>query len=157
MRLIDAMGIMEHKLQGVRFYNNLGNCWKKVVEDVKKMDIKNNIEVRIADAVYSPIDVRWTKEYGRFPRVELTVDMNDYCRSAFFKRHNLMYSPAIKKVHFNPPVTVVLWEDGTKTIVRAQNGEEYDPEKGLAMAFTKKVLGNKGSYFDEIKKWTEKE
>ena len=39
--------------------------------------------------------------------------------------------------------------------MRAQNDEAFDPEKGLTMAITKKVLGNKGSYFDEIKKWTE--
>lgn len=62
---------------------------------------------------------------------------------------------AIEKVIFNQPATVVLWQDGTKTVVKAQNDEPFDPEKGLAMAITKKVLGNKGSYYDEIKKWVE--
>lgn len=62
-------------------------------------------------------------------------------------------STKIKKVHFNPPVTVVIWEDGTKTIVRTQDEDEFDPEKGLAMAISKKVLGNKGAYYDEFKKW----
>lgn len=28
------------------------------------------------------------------------------------------------------------------------------PEKGLAMAIAKKALGNKGSYFNKIKRWT---
>ena len=51
------------------------------------------------------------------------------------------------------PATIVIWKDGTKTVVKATN-EQYDPEKGLAMAITKKALGNKGSYFDTIKKWT---
>lgn len=64
--------------------------------------------------------------------------------------------PEIKNVHFNNPVTVVIWADGTKTIVRAQNDEPFDPEKGLAMAITKKALGNKGTYYDTIKKWVEK-
>lgn len=59
--------------------------------------------------------------------------------------------PAIKKVHFNDPVTVVIWADGTKTVVRAQNDEAYDPEKGLAMAISKKALGNKGDYYDVFK------
>lgn len=59
----------------------------------------------------------------------------------------------IKRVIFNDPVTVVLWSDGDKTIVKAVN-EPYDPEKGLAMAVTKKLLGNnKGSYYNEFKKW----
>lgn len=63
--------------------------------------------------------------------------------------------PQIKNVIFNPPATIVFWTDGTKTVVKCQNHEEFDPEKGLAMAFFKKMHGNKGHYFEEIKKWTE--
>ena len=124
------------------------------MEESLKMYNKNNIEVRIADKVYQPIDVEWTQECKAYPRVNLTVDMN-FCRpSATFSKPAAKPFPSIKKVHFNDPVTVVLWDDGTKTIVRTQNGEMFDPEKGLTMAITKKVLGNKGSYYDEIKKWT---
>lgn len=63
----------------------------------------------------------------------------------------------IKKVIFNDPVTVVLWEDGTKTIVRSGDGDIYDPEKGLAMAIAKKALGNKGNYYEVFKKWLPEE
>ena len=61
---------------------------------------------------------------------------------------------AIKNVIFNPPATIVFWEDGTKTVVKCEN-EEFDPEKGMAMAISKKMLGNKGNYFNEFKKWIE--
>ena len=64
-------------------------------------------------------------------------------------------TPQIKKLIFNPPATIVFWNDGTKTVVKCQNYEEFDPEKGLAMAFFKKMHGNNGHYFEEIKKWTE--
>ena len=64
-------------------------------------------------------------------------------------------TPQIKKLIFNPPATIVFWNDGTKTVVKCQNHEEFAPEKGLAMAFFKKMHGNKGHYFEEIKKWTE--
>lgn len=57
----------------------------------------------------------------------------------------------IKNVIFNPPATIVFWADGTKTVVKA-HGEEFDPEKGLAMAISKKALGT--GYYPEIKKWT---
>lgn len=67
----------------------------------------------------------------------------------------IMQRPEIKKVHFNPPATVVLWTDGTKTVVKCQHNEQYDPEKGLAMAIAKKTFGNKGNYFNQIKEWTE--
>ena len=62
----------------------------------------------------------------------------------------------IKKVIFNNPATIVYWADGTKTVVKAQKGDMFDPEKGLTMAFAKKALGNEGSYYNTIKKWTDK-
>lgn len=62
---------------------------------------------------------------------------------------------AIENVIFNDPATIVFWKDGTKTVVKATN-EDFDPEKGLAMAISKKALGNKGNYFDVFKKWTKK-
>jgi hypothetical protein len=58
----------------------------------------------------------------------------------------------IKKVIFNAPATIVFWDDGTKTVVKCEN-EEYDPEKGLAMAIAKKALGNQGNYYNQFKKW----
>lgn len=60
----------------------------------------------------------------------------------------------IKKVIFNDPATIVFWSDGTKTVVKCHD-EVFDPEKGLAMAISKKALGNQGSYFNVFKKWTE--
>ena len=62
-------------------------------------------------------------------------------------------APSIKKVIFNYPATIVLWSDGSKTVVKCQDGDIYDPEKGLAMAISKKALGNKGKYCNEFKKW----
>lgn len=65
--------------------------------------------------------------------------------------------PEIKNVIFNDPATIVFWEDGTKTVVKCQDGDEFDPEKGLAMAIAKKAYGNKGNYCNQLKKWLPKE
>ena len=65
--------------------------------------------------------------------------------------------PEIKNVIFNDPATIVFWEDGTKTVVKCQDGDEFDPEKGLAMAIVKKAYGNKGNYCNKLKKWLPKE
>lgn len=46
------------------------------------------------------------------------------------------------KVIFNNPATIVVWDDGTKTIVKKQKGDRYDKEKGLALCYMKKALGN---------------
>lgn len=67
-----------------------------------------------------------------------------------------MLKGKIKKVIFNDLATIVFWKDGSKTVVKANN-EEFDPEKGLAMAIAKKALGNEGNYFNEIKKWLPEE
>ena len=65
--------------------------------------------------------------------------------------------PEIKNVIFNDPATIVFWEDGTKTVVKCQDGDKFDPEKGLAMAIVKKAYGNKGNYCNKMKKWLPKE
>jgi hypothetical protein len=59
----------------------------------------------------------------------------------------------IKDVIFNDPATIILWFDGSKTVVKCQKGETFDPEKGLAMAISKKVLGNDYGYYETFAKY----
>lgn len=69
---------------------------------------------------------------------------------------NMLYGtktlPRIKDVIFNDPATIVFWEDGTKTVVKTMEGDEFDPHTGLAQAISKKTLGD--DYKKEFKKWT---
>ena len=58
----------------------------------------------------------------------------------------------IRNVIFNDPATIVIWDDGTKTVVKCAN-EAFDPEKGLAMAIAKKVFGNEGNYYNLFRKF----
>lgn len=68
------------------------------------------------------------------------------------------YVPEIKNVYFNDPLTIVIWKDGTKTFVKNTDGSyNYDPEKALAMAISKKALGNKYKYYQEFEKWLPEE
>ena len=52
------------------------------------------------------------------------------------------YDEVVKRVIFNDPATIVYWHDGTKTIVKAQKGEKFDPYVGFCTAVTKKMLGS---------------
>lgn len=61
----------------------------------------------------------------------------------------------IKKVVFHDPATIVFWDDGTKTVVKCQDGDTYSKETGLALCIAKKVLGNKGNFNNVFKKWCE--
>lgn len=59
----------------------------------------------------------------------------------------------IRDVIFSDPATVVFWNDNTKTVVKTRGGEEYDKEKGLAMAIIKKITGNTRNYYEIFKEW----
>lgn len=84
------------------------------------------------------------------------TDVLDALKYAMEPLSKLSVRPDITNVKFNPPATIVFWSDKTKTVVKAQDDEPFDPEKGLAMAMVKKYLGNKGSYFNVISKWVDK-
>lgn len=58
--------------------------------------------------------------------------------------------PEIERVIFNGPATIVFWSDNTKTIVKCMEGEEFDEEKGIAMAFVKKLYGT--GYMNKIRR-----
>lgn len=73
------------------------------------------------------------------------------------RRDNIDDELTIKRVIFNAPATIVFWLDGSKTVVKAQNGEPFDKEKGLAMAICKKLSGNRGAYYDIFKEWCHEE
>ena len=70
------------------------------------------------------------------------------------------YLPEIKKVIFNNPATIVYWNDGSKTVVKCQDGDTFDKEKGLALAICKKAIGtnkSKSNFNDIFKKWCNSE
>lgn len=61
----------------------------------------------------------------------------------------------IDRVLFHEPATIILWKDKTKTVVKTQNGEPFDKEKGFLMALAKRLGEDKGNYNKIIKKWCE--
>ena len=54
---------------------------------------------------------------------------------------------------FSDPATIVIWDDGTKTVVKCMDGDVYSEETGLAMAICKKAYGNDNSFHKVFKKW----
>lgn len=109
-----------------------------------------DIEVTISTKELNTITLRKRKkdEGGN----EMPVERKSTSSRVYYAAKSIS-APSIKKVIFNYPATIVLWSDGSKTVVKCQDGDIYDPEKGLAMAISKKALGNKGNYCNEFKKW----
>ena len=48
----------------------------------------------------------------------------------------------IDRVIFNDPATIILWKDGSKTVVKRSDDDVWDPEKGFCMAVIKKLYGH---------------
>jgi len=73
-------------------------------------------------------------------KLELTEALDDF-QKFVGDLINPYVCPQIDRVIYNDPATIILWKDGTKTVVKCMEGEEYDPEKGFAMAVLKKLFG----------------
>lgn len=50
----------------------------------------------------------------------------------------------IQRVIHHAPATIILWDDGDKTIVKCSAGDTYDPEKGFMLAYLKHIYGHTG-------------
>lgn len=48
---------------------------------------------------------------------------------------------SIKKVIFNPPATIIIWSNDEKTVAKCGPNDDWDPEKGFAMAALKHYMG----------------
>lgn len=70
----------------------------------------------------------------------------------FDEKSLLMYKEAgammrendIKSVIFNGNKTIILWDDGTKTIATCGENDTFDPYAGFCAAVTKRVFGSTG-------------
>ena len=142
------------------------DVWNKIIKsDSIKTNVVNcsdplnykifDIKVTISTNELNTITLRKRKKDER--RNEMTIEKKSTIRyngyTSVSTSESSVSAPSIKKVIFNYPATIVLWSDGSKTVVKCQDGDIYDPEKGLAMAISKKALGNKGNYCNEFKKW----
>ena len=64
--------------------------------------------------------------------------------------------PLIEKVIFNPPATIVMWSDGTKTVVKVHDygsgdvNSQFSKEYGLAMCVAKKFFGSRSQFLKAV-------
>ena len=60
--------------------------------------------------------------------------------------------PIVDRVIYSGSKTIVLWKDGTKTIVGCSEGETYDEFDGFTAALAKKIYGSTCAVKREIRK-----
>lgn len=137
---------------------------KTINECIKKkenhMDY-NNTKIFVDGQTYNAYDIVITENWNEFPKITATACLSP-SNMVNASRKNCANNPSkpltIENVIFNPPATIVFWSDKTKTIVKCDyDYEYYDPEKGIAMAIAKKLMGdNKGKYYELFKHWRKK-
>lgn len=72
-----------------------------------------------------------------------TISQAEYEDYQRLKKNHFL---GITKVVFNDPATVILWADGTKTIVKNMDGTEFNPYHGFCAAVTKKIIGENSNH-----------
>lgn len=116
-----------------------------------------NMELHLLDE--KPIGKAWNaKPFVTMPRhsgYSEAMGLSQFAKEMLYGVDLNHSIPQIDRVIFNAPATIVYWKDGTKTVVQARD-EAFDPEKGLAMAISKKAMGNTRDYYIPFKKWLKK-
>lgn len=114
--------------------NSIGRIW-----DTNKFGISLNMEP--------------TEEGIKILKDICTRTMNSKYGLGFYlgeKEKTMKLTP--KKVIFNEPATIVFWEDGTKTIVKCSEDDEFNPYYGFCAALAKKIYGNNSKIHKILKK-----
>lgn len=87
---------------------------------------------------------RYQRDLTAFSILEKSLQTN----SNNFRINHHMFG--ISKVISHDPATIVFWKDGTKTVVKCQEGDTYDLEKGILYAIIRKVYGEGRNYTDVL-------
>ena len=146
-----------------KYMGQVYNFYRKVDDDRMHIETDNGRSL-----IFNPGDLLRDKQgdwhIRSMPNFNKLADLVDealkrealYHRGDVRKEEPSMNAGSIKNVIFNPPATVVYWTDGTKTVVKCNENDIFDPEKGLALAVTKRCAGNRGAYYTEIRHWVKK-
>ena len=146
-----------------KYMGQVSNFYRKVDDDRMHIETDNGRSL-----IFNPGDLLRDKQgdwhIRSMSNFNKLADMVDealkrealYHRGDVRKEEPSMNAGSIKNVIFNPPATVVYWTDGTKTVVKCNENDIFDPEKGLALAVAKRCAGNRGAYYTEIRHWVKK-
>ena len=127
---------------------------KNYVSNLYKLHSDDGINIRTGYYGMFPVPQSYTSSELQVDNTKVLMNIDRCeCMYDYITDNEDIFIPDIEKVIFNDPATIVFWNDGTKTVVKTQNNETYNKEMGLAMAISKKMLGNTSKYYDTFKKW----
>lgn len=110
------------------------------ISDIDYGHFRIGLTSRISGEGYEKVSRCWVDPLTiTDPNVRSKVSYTNYYRGEFTQR----YIPTPKKIIINEDskVTVVMWDDNTKTIVKCSEADQYDPYAAYCAAFAKKCYG----------------
>lgn len=90
----------------------------------------NYIEPSALGIILSPLN----SLKRRIPYINVDTKKTDY-------KEGLVAELTPINVIFNPPATIVFWEDGEKTVVKCGEGEVFDKEKRFGYGILQTCMG----------------
>ena len=87
----------------------------------------------------SKINVTWNGADIKY--VVNDISSEEYLKVLRQYSSDVEFRTGIKKVIFNGPATIVIWVDGSKTVVKCAEGDGYSKFSGLAIAICKRMYG----------------
>lgn len=97
--------------------------------------------VNIDANVELPVELPGRPRYFSYSDIEHALE--DAFNKFLFDKYNVLGEYLLfKKVIYNGPATIILWDDGTKTVVKCKEGDPYSHEAGFALAVLKRLTGN---------------
>lgn len=118
--------------------------WRGTIEafDYNHLRVGVRFSAREELTWFTPSNLRIEYQHVSFTH---STDGINWTFGASYKPKKVIYDEAAG-------VTVVLWMDGTKTIVRAAEGEEHDAYLGYCVALAKKMHGTNSALKRDLEK-----
>ena len=101
----------------------------------------------------SPVLVVGRKSSSIYSNVSITGARRLVTLDSVLRKRDHSAIKNLDKILFSNGRTIVLWKDGTKTIVNCQEGDRFSKETGIALAFMKKFCGNDSSFNEVLQKY----
>lgn len=122
------------------------------MNEIKNVTIKNFMND--PDSYPVRLTVEWDGYFNKKTEICTYGDIFIPDLQSALARCFIMYRINMKKLIFNDDVTVAIWDSGKKTIVRRNKNEDYDQDKAFYMCVAKRMIDEKKSLSNLLKKWT---
>lgn len=138
-----------------------GHCTKYVLQAIAQLspeskEVIRKMEERLMKRVQKIVipDVNEEENKMNYNNIPARVTGN---HMKIYAPVPIIKIPEIAKVMFNNPATIVFWADGTKTVVKCMEGQEFNEYYGVACAIMKRFFGNNSKASAFVEKFKEEE